>query len=77
MFTLHFRWWKESQILLAEKVGGVLYEVSSNDDNTDLEILLHLKKKEGSVDSDCGEGGVSVREYALVPEGIWLQALKW
>ncbi|KAH9737876.1 ubiquitin carboxyl-terminal hydrolase 8 [Citrus sinensis] len=77
VYLVPYRWWKESQILLAEKVGGVLYEVLSNDDNTDLEILLHLKKKEGSVDSDCGEGGVSVREYALVPEGMWLRALKW
>lgn len=76
MFTLHFRWWKEAQNVLADKVDGVLYEVSSNNGNADSEIVLDLKKKEVYQDSGNGDGGVSFHEYALVPEGVWLRALK-
>jgi hypothetical protein len=56
-------------------VEGVLYTVSSNDDS-ESEILLHLKKEEDSEKIKSLEAGFSGRHYALVPEGVWLRALK-
>ncbi|KAJ4705426.1 Ubiquitin carboxyl-terminal hydrolase [Melia azedarach] len=76
VYLVPYRWWKEAQNVLADKVDGVLYEVSSNNGNADSEIVLDLKKKEVYQDSGNGDGGVSFHEYALVPEGVWLRALK-
>jgi hypothetical protein len=71
-----FRWWKESQQRDDDETGGVLYSVSLSD-AADSEIVLHLRKKEDFGKSDKAGEGFSSREYALLPEGMWLRALKW
>lgn len=53
-----------------ERGEGVLYTVTCNSDS-DSELLLHLRKEE-----ERHKIGVSGPHYALVPEGIWLRALK-
>jgi len=56
----------------ADRKEGVLYTVTCNSDSdSDSEILLHLRKEE-----ELHEIGVSGRQYALVPEGVWLRTLK-
>lgn len=44
--------------------------------DSESEILLHLKKEEDREKIKNLEVGFSGRHYALVPEGIWLRALK-
>lgn len=44
--------------------------------DSDSEILLHLKKEENRKKIKNLEVGFSGHQYALVPEGIWLRALK-
>nr|KYP56970.1 Ubiquitin carboxyl-terminal hydrolase 8 [Cajanus cajan] len=68
VYLLPHRWWSEAE---GERGGeGVLYTVACNSDS-DSEILLHLRKEE-----DRHKIRFSSRQYALVPEGIWLRALK-
>lgn len=74
IFALNFRWWKESQRDDDDETGGVLYSVSVNDD-TDSEIVLDLKKVDSGKSNKAKEG-FSAREYALLPEALWLRALK-
>ncbi|MED6124213.1 hypothetical protein PIB30_056921 [Stylosanthes scabra] len=71
VYLLPYRWWIEAQGD-ADRVEGVLYTVTSNSDS-DSQILLHLRKQQ---DPSSLEVGFSGRQYALVPEGIWLRALK-
>lgn len=44
--------------------------------DSESEILLHLKKEENLEKIKNLEVGFSGRHYALVPEGVWLRALK-
>ncbi|TKY61900.1 Ubiquitin carboxyl-terminal hydrolase 8 [Spatholobus suberectus] len=69
VYLLPHRWWVEAEGE-GDRGEGVLYTVSCNSDS-DFEILLHLRKEE-----ERQKIGVSDRQYALVPEGIWLRALK-
>lgn len=70
-FELDFRWWKEVQTA-ASYIEGVVYGVSFNDD-ADTEIVLELRKID---ESGKSEEGFSGREYALITEATWVQALK-
>ncbi|KAK4281744.1 hypothetical protein QN277_013201 [Acacia crassicarpa] len=76
LYLVLYGWWKEVQED-ADRVENVLYTVSSNSDfEHDSEILLQLRKeddREETMNSDVGSSG---RQYALVPEGLWLRALK-
>ncbi|XP_062167750.1 ubiquitin carboxyl-terminal hydrolase 8-like [Alnus glutinosa] len=76
VYLVPYRWWKESQQRDDDETGGVLYSVSLSD-AADSEIVLHLWKKEDFGKSDKAGEGFSSREYALLPEGMWLRALKW
>ncbi|RDX76461.1 Ubiquitin carboxyl-terminal hydrolase 8, partial [Mucuna pruriens] len=69
VYLLPYRWWVEAEVE-GDRGEAVLYTVSCNSDS-DSEILLHLRKEE-----ERQKIGVSGRQYALVPEGIWLRALK-
>lgn len=75
VYLLPYRWWIDAEGEGDDRVEGVLYTVSSNDDS-ESEILLHLKKEEDSEKIKSLEAGFSGRHYALVPEGVWLRALK-
>ena len=70
-----FRWWKEAQRDDDNEIGGVLYSASLNDD-IESEIVLDLRKKEDSRNAEKEEEGFSGREYALLPQPMWLWALK-
>lgn len=78
-FLLEWRWWEEVEGEADDGGGGVLYTVSSSADS-DSEILLELTLEESGEESDEKiknlEVGFSGRQYALVPEGMWLRALK-
>ncbi|KAL9332168.1 hypothetical protein ACSQ67_001778 [Phaseolus vulgaris] len=69
VYLLPYRWLVEAEGE-ADRREGVLYTVSCNSDS-DSEILLHLRKEE-----ERHKIGVSSRQYALVPEGVWLRTLK-
>jgi hypothetical protein len=71
---LELRWWIDAEGE-GDRVEGVLYTVCSNFDS-ESEFLLHLKKEEDREKIKSLEVGVSGRHYALVPEGLWLRALK-
>ncbi|XVE61365.1 hypothetical protein DITRI_Ditri06bG0033600 [Diplodiscus trichospermus] len=77
LYLVPYRWWKDAQRSTADQVGGILYTVSSNDDNADSEIVLELRKEESSGTTEKAQEGVSGREYALVNEALWLRTLKW
>ncbi|KAJ0028863.1 hypothetical protein Pint_36200 [Pistacia integerrima] len=81
LYLVPYRWWKEAQQqLVADQIGGggVLYQVSSNNGTDNSQIVLELKKLEVFQESGNGnEEGSLGREYALLPEGMWLRALKW
>ncbi|XP_058738954.1 ubiquitin carboxyl-terminal hydrolase 8-like [Vicia villosa] len=74
VYLLPYRWWIDAEVE-ADRVEGVLYTVYSNYDS-ESEILLHLKKEEDREKIKNLEVGFSGRHYALVPEGVWLRALK-
>ncbi|KAK7284765.1 hypothetical protein RJT34_19518 [Clitoria ternatea] len=74
IYLLPFGWWMEVESD-GDPVEGVLYTVSCNSDS-DNEILLHLRKEEDRHKFKSFEEGFSRPQYALVPEGIWLRALK-
>ncbi|XP_015946297.1 ubiquitin carboxyl-terminal hydrolase 8 [Arachis duranensis] len=74
VYLLPYRWWIEAEGD-GDHVEGVLYTVTSNSDS-DSEILLHLRKEEDPEKISSLDVGFSGRQYALVPEGIWLRALK-
>lgn len=57
-----------------EEVEGVLYSAKSPD-ASDTRILLDLHGEDKS--KSVNEEGFLGREFALVREGTWLQALKW
>ncbi|KAK0583770.1 hypothetical protein LWI29_002751 [Acer saccharum] len=77
VYLVPYRWWREAESIPADQIGGVLYDVSPDYGNADSEIVLDLRKNEGYQESNNGNDGVSDRDYALVPEGMWLRALKW
>ncbi|XP_044498409.1 ubiquitin carboxyl-terminal hydrolase 8-like isoform X3 [Mangifera indica] len=80
LYLVPYRWWKEAQQLVADQKGGggVVYRVSSNCDTDNFQIVLELKKLESFQESGNGNKDGSLGcEYALLPEGIWLRALKW
>lgn len=72
-FLLEWRWWKEAQED-EDQIEGVLFTVSMNSD-FDSDIVLHLRKGDNR-ESENSKMGSSGRQYALVPEGMWLRALK-
>lgn len=74
VLTSDFRWWQETQND-SDRVVGVLYNVLSDED-ADSGILLELRKEEVHTKYDGAEEGFSGREYALIGEAMWLQALK-
>ncbi|KAK2418567.1 ubiquitin carboxyl-terminal hydrolase [Trifolium repens] len=74
VYLLPYRWWIDAEGE-GDRVEGVLYTVCSNFDS-ESEFLLHLKKEEDREKIKSLEVGVSGRHYALVPEGLWLRALK-
>ncbi|MED6106190.1 hypothetical protein PIB30_002642 [Stylosanthes scabra] len=74
VYLLPYRWWIEAE-RDADPVDGVLYTVTSDSDS-DSQILLHLTKQQDPQKISGLEVGFSGRQYALVPEGIWLRALK-
>ncbi|KAJ1392762.1 Ubiquitin specific protease, conserved site [Sesbania bispinosa] len=74
VYLLPYRWWIEADGE-GDRGEGVLYTVSSDSDS-DSEILLHLRKEENREKVKNFEVGFSGRQYALVPEGIWLRTLK-
>lgn len=59
----------------SDQVVGVLYSVSSEEDG-DSGILLELRKEKVHTEYAGEEEGFSGREYALIGESMWLQALK-
>ncbi|XP_014496181.1 ubiquitin carboxyl-terminal hydrolase 8 [Vigna radiata var. radiata] len=69
VYLLPHRWLVELEGE-ADRREGVLYTVTCNSDS-DSEISLHLRKEE-----ERHKIGVSGRQYALVPEGVWLRTLK-
>ncbi|KAF3971531.1 hypothetical protein CMV_004879 [Castanea mollissima] len=75
LYLVPYRWWKEAQRDDDNEIGGVLYSVSLNDD-IESEIVLDLRKKEDSRNAEKEEEGFSGREYALLPQPMWLWALK-
>ncbi|PNY06576.1 ubiquitin carboxyl-terminal hydrolase 8-like protein [Trifolium pratense] len=74
VYLLPYRWWIDAEGE-GDRAEGVLYTVCSNFDS-ESEILLNLKKEEDREKIKSLEVGVSGRHYALVPEGLWLRALK-
>ena len=58
----------------ADFAEGVLYNVSSNNDD-DSEIVLNLKKIVEQGKCDSGQVEFSGLEYALIPEATWVLAL--
>ncbi|KAE9590782.1 putative ubiquitinyl hydrolase 1 [Lupinus albus] len=76
VYLIPFRWWIEAQCE-GDRVEGVSYTVSCYSDSED-EILLHLRKEKDEDREKIKrlELGFSGRQYALVPEGSWLRALK-
>ncbi|KAK5836581.1 hypothetical protein PVK06_012374 [Gossypium arboreum] len=68
---------KEAQRSVVDEIVGILYNVLSNYDNADSEIVLDLRKEESSGTRVEMDEGVSSREYALVKEALWLRTLKW
>ncbi|KAB2066169.1 hypothetical protein ES319_A09G140900v1 [Gossypium barbadense] len=77
LYLVPYRWWKEAQRSVADEIVGILYNVLSNYDNADSEIVLDLRKEESSGTRVKMGEGVSSREYALVKEALWLRTLKW
>ncbi|PPD70346.1 hypothetical protein GOBAR_DD32775 [Gossypium barbadense] len=77
LYLVPYRWWKEAQRSVADEIVGILYNVLSNYDNADSEIVLDLRKEESSGTRVKMDEGVSSREYALVKEALWLRTLKW
>lgn len=77
LYLVPYRWWKETQRVVADQIGCILYSVLSNNDDTDSEIVLDLRKEESSGTRDKVEEGISGRAYALVNEALWLRTLKW
>ncbi|KAK9986505.1 hypothetical protein SO802_031456 [Lithocarpus litseifolius] len=75
LYLVPYRWWKEAQRDDDNEIGGVLYSASLNDD-IESEIVLDLRKKEDSRNAEKEEEGFSGREYALLPQPMWLWALK-
>ncbi|KAI9090730.1 hypothetical protein K1719_028583 [Acacia pycnantha] len=76
LYLVLYGWWKEVQVD-ADRVEHVLYTVSSNSDfERDSEILLQLRKEDDRDETMNSDVGSSGRQYALVPEGLWLRALK-
>ncbi|XP_031397358.1 ubiquitin carboxyl-terminal hydrolase 8-like isoform X2 [Punica granatum] len=68
------RWWKEARHCTAEEIVGVRYSADSVD-ASDSQILLDLHREDTSKSED--EEIFLGREFALVREGTWLQALRW
>lgn len=68
------RWWKEVEGV-ADRGESVLYTVETNTDS-DSEIVLHLRKEDNLETTINTEVGSSGRQYALIPEGLWLRTLK-
>ncbi|KAL6138277.1 hypothetical protein ACLB2K_063560 [Fragaria x ananassa] len=69
VYLLPYRWWKEVRSEDDDRGEGVLYATSPEEDDSGLEILMSLRKR------DSAEEGFSGREYALVPEATWCRAL--
>ncbi|TYH26807.1 hypothetical protein ES288_A02G018400v1 [Gossypium darwinii] len=46
LYLAPYRWWKEAQRSVADEIVGILYNVLSNYDNADSEIVLDLRKEE-------------------------------
>ncbi|KAK7842762.1 hypothetical protein CFP56_013451 [Quercus suber] len=67
LYLVPYRWWKEAQRDDDNEIGGVLYSALLNDD-IESEIVLDLRKKEDSRNAK--------KEYALLPQPMWLWALK-
>ncbi|KAB2092298.1 hypothetical protein ES319_A02G020500v1 [Gossypium barbadense] len=76
LYLVPYRWWKEAQRSVADEIVGILYNVLSNYDNADSEIVLDLRKEESSGTRVKMDEGVSSHEYALVKEALWLRTLK-
>lgn len=74
VYFVPFRWWQETQDD-GDQVVGVLYSVSSDED-ADSGILLELRKEKVHTEYGGAEEGFSGRQYALIGEAMWLQALK-
>ncbi|XP_057438932.1 ubiquitin carboxyl-terminal hydrolase 8-like [Lotus japonicus] len=79
VYLLPYKWWEEVEGEADDGGGGVLYTVSSSADS-DSEILLELTLEESGEESHEKIKNLEVefsgRQYALVPEGMWLRALK-
>ncbi|XP_028789871.1 ubiquitin carboxyl-terminal hydrolase 8 [Neltuma alba] len=76
LYLVLYWWWKEVQGD-ADRGEHVLYTVSTNSDfESDSEIVLQLRKEDNQNETMNSEVGSSGRQYALVPEGLWLRALK-
>ncbi|XP_050379579.1 ubiquitin carboxyl-terminal hydrolase 8-like [Argentina anserina] len=71
VYLVPYRWWREVRSGDDDDRGGdgVLYSTLPEEDDSGLEILLNLRKR------DSAEEGFSGREYALVPEPTWCRAL--
>ncbi|KAJ7971697.1 Ubiquitin carboxyl-terminal hydrolase [Quillaja saponaria] len=74
VYLVSYGWWKEVHGAV-DQIEGVLYTVLSDYD-AELEIVLDLRKKEDYGKSENADVGFSGPQYALVPEGMWLRALK-
>ncbi|GAV63880.1 UCH domain-containing protein, partial [Cephalotus follicularis] len=73
LYLIPYTWWKEAQID-AGQTAGILYNVLLKDDDAGSAILLDLRK-DGKCDDP--EEEFTGTEHALVPEFMWLRALKW
>lgn len=85
------RWWKDAHDSLSVQSNGkkgIMFAASpalsysgpmkliNNIFNSDL--AFNLRREEDTVqDGECGEVGVSGRDFALVSGEMWVQALKW
>ncbi|KAF7818874.1 ubiquitin carboxyl-terminal hydrolase 8-like [Senna tora] len=74
LYLVLYRWWKEVEGD-ADRVESVLYTVATNSDS-DSEVVLRLRKEDNHEEIINTEAGSSCRQYALVPEGLWLRALR-
>ncbi|XP_021892460.1 ubiquitin carboxyl-terminal hydrolase 8-like isoform X2 [Carica papaya] len=81
LYLVKYGWLKETQIFdgNAERSRALLYSVSSVVDEADSEIVLHLREEEGSKSErrQNKEEGTSGSDYVLLPEAMWVRALKW
>ncbi|KAJ8649605.1 hypothetical protein MRB53_002628 [Persea americana] len=90
VYFVPYRWLREAQnasVSDAERDKGILYTASSSSSfggpmkiinnifNSDL--VFNLRREVDSEQPESSDEGISGRDYALILDDTWLQALKW